>query len=87
MAQIPTQPRSKGRQTKFSNCRDWRSFLSGSQLPPAYVSVATALKAGHAWLSGRGGLGSATPERKSEYCQWLLGSASLISGARKTLGV
>jgi hypothetical protein len=37
----------------FSNSRDWRSFLSAAQ-PTAYASVATALKAGHAWLTGRG---------------------------------
>jgi hypothetical protein len=36
----------------FSNYRDWRAFLAAVQAPAAYASVATALKAGHAWLSG-----------------------------------
>jgi hypothetical protein len=43
----------------FSNYRDWRAFLAAMQAPAAYASVATALKAGHAWLTGHGvGLGS-----------------------------
>jgi len=41
--------RSRG----FSNSRDWRSFLAAVQ-PTGYASVAIALKAGHAWLTGRG---------------------------------
>ncbi len=87
MTQNPAKARREGRQNKFSNYRDWRSFLSHAEVPPAYASVATALKAGHAWLSGRGWSGNAPSERKSPYCQWLLGSAGLISGARDTLGV
>ena len=43
----------KTRTSGFSNSRDWRSFLSSAQ-PTAYANVATALKAGHAWLTGRG---------------------------------
>jgi hypothetical protein len=44
------------RQT-FSNYRDWRAFLAAVQVPAAYASaatanMATALKAGHAWLTG-----------------------------------
>jgi hypothetical protein len=43
----------------FSNYRDWRAFLAAMQAPAAYASVATALKAGHAWLTGHGvGLGA-----------------------------
>ena len=69
---MPFRTRTSG----FSNSRDWRSFLSGAQ-PMAYASVATALKAGHAWLTGRvwaqGQLGAG-----------LVGSAS---GTGKTVGV
>jgi hypothetical protein len=36
----------------FSNYRDWRAFLGAVQAPAAYANVATALKAGHAWLTG-----------------------------------
>jgi hypothetical protein len=36
----------------FSNYRDWRAFLAALQAPAAYMSVATALKAGHEWLTG-----------------------------------
>jgi hypothetical protein len=36
----------------FSNYRDWRAFLAAIQAPAAYASVATALNAGHAWLTG-----------------------------------
>jgi hypothetical protein len=75
------------RTNKFSNCRDWRSFLSAAQTPPAYTSVATALKAGHDWLTGRGWRNNRTADRESTYCKWLLGSAGLISGTGKTLGV
>ncbi len=85
--QIPTNPTSEERQNKFSNCRDWRAFLAHLQAPPAYTSVATALRAGHAWLSGRGWPSNATSDRKSPYCDWLLGSAGLVSSTRKTLGV
>jgi hypothetical protein len=46
---MPFNTRTSG----FSNSRDWRSFLSGAQ-PMAYANVATTLKAGHAWLTGRG---------------------------------
>jgi hypothetical protein len=38
----------------FSNYRDWRAFLAAVQVPAACASVATALKAGHAWLTGSG---------------------------------
>lgn len=72
---------------KFSNCRDWRSFLSRAEAPPAYTGVATALKAGHAWLTGRGWLGGVASSRKSDSCNWLLGSTGLIAGSRKTIGV
>lgn len=74
------------RRNKFSNCRDWRSFLLATQAPPAYTSVATALKAGHDWLTGRAWRPS-KPGRESPYCNELLGSAGLIPGTRKTLGV
>jgi hypothetical protein len=40
------------RRQTFSNYRDWRAFLAAVQAPAAYASVATALKAGHGWLSG-----------------------------------
>lgn len=84
-------PSSEGRQNKFSNCRDWRSFLSGAPLPPAYTSVAAALKAGHAWLTGRGWgqgwLANTTPDRQSDSRNLLLDSAGLITGSGKTLGV
>jgi hypothetical protein len=42
------------RHDSFSNYRDWRAFLAAVQAPAAYASVATALKAGHAWLTGAG---------------------------------
>ena len=66
---------------QFSNYRDWRAFLAAVQAPAAYASVATALKAGHAWLTGRGWVA----DRGSETCNWLLGETDLAS--RKTLGV
>jgi len=65
----------------FSNYRDWRAFLAAVQAPAAYASVATALKAGHGWLTGRGSV----TDRGSETCTWLLGESGLVS--RKTLGV
>jgi hypothetical protein len=65
----------------FSNYRDWRAFLTAVQAPAAYASVATALKAGHNWLTGRGWMA----DRGSETCSWLLGETDLV--ARKTLGV
>jgi hypothetical protein len=65
----------------FSNYRDWRAFLGAVQAPAAYASVATALKAGHSWLTGRGWMA----DRGSETCNWLLGEPDLVS--RKTLGV
>lgn len=40
------------RSQTFSNYRDWRAFLAAVQAPAAYASVATALKAGHSWLTG-----------------------------------
>jgi len=40
------------RSDPFSNYRDWRAFLAAVQVPAAYASVATALKAGHGWLTG-----------------------------------
>lgn len=51
-----SQAAHEQRQT-FSNYRDWRAFLAAVQAPAAYASVATAsmttaLKAGHAWLTG-----------------------------------
>jgi hypothetical protein len=74
------------RHNKFSNCRDWRAFLSAAQVPPGYTNVATALKAGHDWLTGHGWRPN-KPGRESAYCKWLLGSAGLISGTGKTLGM
>ena len=65
----------------FSNYRDWRAFLAAVQAPAAYASVATALRAGHAWLTGGGWM----PVRGSEACSWPLAESGLMS--RKTLGV
>jgi hypothetical protein len=42
---------SQANANKFSNCREWRSFLS--QSAAAFPSVMAAVKASHAWLSGR----------------------------------
>ncbi len=42
------------RSQTFSNYRDWRAFLATVQAPAAYANVATALKAGHDWLTGLG---------------------------------
>ena len=70
---------SHERSGAFSNYRDWRAFLAAVQAPAAYASVATALKAGHEWLTG------SREERKSETRSWLLGEPGLVSG--KTLGV
>jgi hypothetical protein len=45
--------------SRFSNCRDWRAFLSAAQQAVTYSSVATsiatagvatAFRSGHAWL-------------------------------------
>jgi hypothetical protein len=65
------------RTSGFSNSRDWRSFLSGAQ-PTAYANVATALKAGHAWLTGRR-WAQGTPSGPG-----LIGS---VSGTHKAVGV
>jgi hypothetical protein len=70
------------RSEPFSNYRDWRAFLAAIQAPAAYASVATALKAGHGWLTGRGRMAD---RRGREACSWLLGESDL--GPRKTLGV
>jgi hypothetical protein len=64
---MPFNTRTSG----FSNSRDWRSFLSGAQ-PTAYANVATALKAGHTWLTGR---------------SWAQGLVGSVSGTGKTLGI
>jgi hypothetical protein len=84
IARAPAEraPRQRKRSDTFSNYRDWRAFLTAVQAPAAYASVATALKAGHGWLTGRGGW---TAERGGETCSWLLGESGLVS--RKTLGV
>jgi hypothetical protein len=46
--------------SKFSNCRDWRTFLSAAQQAAAYsgvatsiatAGVATAFRSGQAWLA------------------------------------
>jgi hypothetical protein len=68
---MPFNTRSSG----FLNSRDWRSFLSGAQ-PTAYANVATALKAGHAWLTGR------------SWAQGQLGAGLVgsVSGTGKTVG-
>jgi hypothetical protein len=55
--------RSRG----FSNSRDWHSFLAAAQ-PTAYASVATALKAGHAWLTGQRWAQGLLAARGSESC-------------------
>lgn len=70
------------RSDTFSNYRDWRAFLTAIQAPVTYASVATALKAGHDWLTGHA---SNVTDRGAETCNWLLGEAELVS--RKTLGV
>jgi hypothetical protein len=44
----------------FSNYRDWHAFLAAVQAPAAYASVATTLKAGHAWLTGLASTGLAS---------------------------
>jgi hypothetical protein len=78
--------RSNARTRGFSNCRDWRSFLAAAQ-PTAYTSVATALKAGHAWLTGHGWAYGWLADRGRETCNSLLGEGGLVSGTRKTIGV
>jgi hypothetical protein len=70
---MPFNTRTSG----FSNSRDWRSFLSAAQ-PTAYANVATALRAGHAWLTGRGWA------QGTRLGAELVGS---VSGTRKTVGV
>jgi hypothetical protein len=65
------------RTSGFSNSRDWRSFLSGAQ-PTAYANVATALKAGHTWLTGR------SWAQGTRLGPGLIGS---VSGTHKTVGV
>jgi hypothetical protein len=52
-ARIARVARPGNRPDTFSNYRDWRAFLTAVQAPAAaYASVATALKAGHGWLTG-----------------------------------
>jgi hypothetical protein len=63
--------------TKFSNARDWASFLTAAQCAVVGPSLATALQAGHEWLSG----GAERTYR------WLFVDGTLIAGARKTLGI
>jgi hypothetical protein len=79
---MPFYTRTSG----FSNSRDWRSFLSGAQ-PMAYANVATTLKAGHAWLTGRGRARGWLGTRGSETSRSLRVEDGLVSGAGKTLGV
>jgi hypothetical protein len=70
----------------FSNYRDWRAFLGAIQAPAAYATVATALKAGHEWLTGRGWMA----ERAGETYGRLLDESGLVSSglvSNKTLGV
>ena len=80
---------SHERSGAFSNYRDWRAFLAAVQAPSAYLSVATALKAGHEWLTGsrldRTRDDRARADPGSETCSWLLADSGLVS--RKTLGV
>jgi hypothetical protein len=71
----------RSRSHSFSNYRDWRAFLAAVQAPAAYASVATALKAGHDWLTGRAWMADGGSER----CSWPLVEPELAS--RKTLGV
>jgi hypothetical protein len=52
----------------FSNYREWRAFLGAVQAPAACASVATALEAGHDWLTGRGWMANRGGETRS----WLL---------------
>jgi hypothetical protein len=65
----------------FSNYRDWRAFLGAVESPAACASVATALEAGHDWLTGLRGMAYFGSETRS----WLLAESRLVS--RKTLGV
>ena len=75
-----------GRSDTFSNYRDWRAFLAAVQAPAAYANVATALKAGHDWLTGRKWMADRGVESSGTTpCNWLLGESELV--ARKTLGV
>ncbi|HTV97541.1 MAG TPA: hypothetical protein VME42_16165 [Steroidobacteraceae bacterium] len=85
-----------GRANKFSNCRDWRSFLSSLQGPPACPSVAAALQAGRVWLARQRWLDgyaavsdgyAAVSEEAVRTYRWLVGGGSLIAGSGKTLGV
>jgi hypothetical protein len=73
--------RERKRSATFSNYRDWRAFLTAVQAPAAYASVATALKAGHGWLTG----GAWVADPAGQSCSWLMGESGLA--ARKTLGV
>jgi hypothetical protein len=73
--------RSAAGSATFSNYRDWRAFLSAMQAPAAYASVATALKAGHDWLTGH----QSIADSGTETCDWRLGESGLAPG--KTLGV
>jgi hypothetical protein len=52
MANVRMARAAHERRHTFSNYRDWRAFLAAVQAPAAYASVATALKAGHGWLTG-----------------------------------
>ena len=71
------------RSDTFSNYRDWRAFLAALQAPVVtYANIATALKAGHDWLTGHA---TSVAGRGAESCTWLLGEPDLA--ARKTLGM
>ncbi len=72
---------SRDRTDTFSNYRDWRAFLTALQAPAAYAGVATALRAGHGWLTGHGWMA----DRGTDTCNWILGESALAT--RKTLGV
>ena len=62
---------------KFLNDRDWRTFLTAAQSAASCPSVLKAVKAGQAWLG----------DSAAKTSSWLLVDGTLVTGARKTLGI
>jgi hypothetical protein len=62
---------------KFLNDRDWRTFLAAAQSAASCPSVLRAVQAGQAWLS----------DSAAKTSSWLLVDGTLVTGARKTLGI
>lgn len=65
------------RTNKFLNNREWRTFLAAAQSAASYPSVLRAVRAGQTWLS----------DSAAKTSSWLLIDGTLVTDARKTLGI